>query len=116
MILIVMTLLLIKHFIADFPLQTQEQINNKGKYGNLTGFSHSLQHGMLTAAALWYFTPWALLLAAIDTFTHYHIDWVKMRFGCQDISNKKFWIHLGFDQLMHGLNYIGLIALCLWLK
>lgn len=107
--LLILSLLVIKHFLADFPLQTQEMISNKGKYGNFTGAGHSVIHGLFTCMVFIYATPYFLLFGLVDFLFHYHIDWIKMRFGCQDISNKKFWVHLGLDQLAHYLTYIGLV-------
>ena len=111
--LILMSLLLIKHFLCDFPFQSQKMIKHKGNYGHPAGITHSLIHSQATFMVFLFFSPVSTLLAAIDFITHYHIDWFKMKFGCQDQSTKRFWTHLGLDQLLHGLNYIGLVAIAL---
>jgi hypothetical protein len=104
-----LALLFIKHYIVDFVLQTPEMIASKGTYGDRAGIWHSTQQGIGTfiagciclsspIAALW----WAL----VDGFIHYHIDWAKMKYGCGDITNPRFWNHLGLDQLAHYLTYL----------
>jgi hypothetical protein len=47
-LIILVTLLFTKHFIVDFPLQTQFQSNNKGNYGHLGGVLHAFLHGLGT--------------------------------------------------------------------
>lgn len=105
---IIMTAFIIKHFIADFPLQPPYQWMNKGKYGHPGGLSHAAVHGVFTLAILRYFSM-ALWLAAIDAIIHYHVDWVKMQFKWKP-DNKYFWWLLGADQMIHYLTYIGVIA------
>jgi hypothetical protein len=112
-VLSVLLLLLVKHWYVDFIQQTPEQIKYKGTYGHLKGIEHSLWHGVLTAGVFYFFIPalWAIFLGLVDFLLHYHIDYVKMRYGEQDISKKEFWKHLGLDQLAHQITYILLIAI-----
>jgi hypothetical protein len=110
-ILILLTLLQIKHWLIDFVYQTDDMIQYKGLYGAGAGVEHSFWHGAATVMILMLFTPieWAVILAFVDFIVHYHVDFLKMRYGEQDITNKKFWHHLGFDQMLHQLTYIGII-------
>lgn len=101
----------VKHVVIDYVLQTQEQIHNKGTFGNWAGFTHSLEHGIGTAIVLLVFAPHDSILllfgiAVADIFIHYGIDWTKMNFGCKDMSNKLFWWHLGIDQFSHQVCYL----------
>lgn len=107
---IVLVLLLIKHWYVDFVDQSDVEIAHKGQYFHWLGIRHSFKHGILTAIIFLYFThpAYALLAGLFDTLIHYHIDYMKMRFGSTDIKTKSFWTHLGFDQLLHQLTYIGL--------
>lgn len=114
--LIILFLLQIKHWYVDFVLQDDEQVKGKGIYGNLIGMSHSLDHVagnlcVLFAVSLFYtLSPFVIIaLSLIDGILHYHIDWVKMNFGCRDITNKKFWNHLGLDQMAHQICYLLMI-------
>jgi hypothetical protein len=50
--LLIMTALLIKHYICDFPLQTEFQLKNKGTYWHPGGLQHSMYHGIGTLLAL----------------------------------------------------------------
>ena len=113
--ILILALLLIKHWVFDFVLQTEEQIKHKGTYGNLVGMSHSLTHlvgTFLVVAMVLGFDYWtfALILATIDGILHYHIDWYVRNVdkGTAESSNKRFWFWLGLDQMLHNLVYVGL--------
>lgn len=113
-ILIVLTLLITKHLIVDFPLQTKFQWSNKGTYGHPGGILHCALHGLGTYICLIAFTPIALWMAFVDAVVHYHIDWAKMnlnsRLGWGANTHEQFWWLLGLDQYLHYITYIGLTA------
>jgi hypothetical protein len=114
--LIILTLLVTKHFIVDFPLQTKFQYSNKGTYGHLGGVLHALLHYIGTFSVLIFFVPGytAIILAFVDGVIHYHIDWAKMKLnskmGWGPNSHEQFWWLLGLDQYLHYLTYIGIVA------
>lgn len=111
-IFVLLALLFIKHWVMDFVVQTQAEIANKGTYGNADGIVHSLKHGVGTFAVFCLFVadwPFAVVVGVIDMFIHYHIDWIKMRFGTKDMHTPQFWRQFGLDQLAHALTYIGLV-------
>lgn len=116
-ILILFALLIIKHFLADFVLQTNSMVMEKGTYGAIGGIQHSAIHAGLTALIFLTILTDAstvVLLAFIDGVVHYHIDWAKMNINRRrnlTPADEAFWFWLGLDQLMHYLTYIGLIAL-----
>ncbi len=105
-------LLCIKHWLADFVLQTQTMIQGKGTYGDAAGIVHSMIHGALTAAVFVFIMPSAIFTAIsigiYDMLIHYHIDWAKMQFKAEPNSSK-FWALFGLDQLLHHLTYIGIV-------
>jgi len=105
---LVLLLLLVKHYLFDFVWQTAVMINHKGIYGHPKGIIHSLGHAIGTLLVVFLFLGiwWALLIAVIDGVVHYHIDWTKTKYGCQDINDVRFWNHLGLDQLAHSLTYV----------
>lgn len=113
-VLFLLLALQVKHWYVDFVIQTTAEVNNKGIYGNIEGIKHSAKHliGTLLVFLLIlgpnYIIP-ALIACVIDFVTHYHIDWVKMNYGNRDITNIKFWNHLGLDQMMHHLVYLFLV-------
>lgn len=106
----------IKHFVVDFLLQTPYQYLNKGKYGHAGGILHSAMHCVGTYLCFVWFAPVsAVYLALIDFVAHYHIDWAKVKinthYGLKPDNSEKFWWLLGFDQFLHYVTYVGLVAL-----
>ena len=111
MILLLLWLLIAKHFVADFVLQSDFQVEQKGTYGAVGGIEHAIIHGIMTTLILCCFVEYpasALLLGALDSLVHYHIDYVKARFGTRDPNTKRFWTELGFDQFCHYTFYLWL--------
>lgn len=103
----VLTFLLIKHYLFDFVFQTDRMIQDKSVYGRPWGLAHSLLHGLGTFIVLMiYGIKLALILAVIESLLHYHIDWIKVRWGCRDMEKPAYWNHFGLDQLAHGLTYV----------
>jgi hypothetical protein len=115
-ILIMLALLFVKHWYVDFVNQSIEEVQTKGIYGRWPGICHSLKHGFGTWLVFWITTAepvFALFIGLIDFVLHYHIDWVKMKWGNRDIQNPRFWNHLGLDQLAHYLTYLGLVYIAI---
>lgn len=107
---IILLLFQAKHWYIDFVNQSEEEVKHKGIYFDWRGVKHSVKHGIGTYIILIPFIniEWTLYLAAIDFLIHYHIDWIKMKFGERDISKPAFWAQLGFDQFAHQVTYIFL--------
>lgn len=125
LVLALFGMFVIKHFIADFPLQTIAMVQEKGQYGKFGGIAHSAIHGLFTvmiviiAGAIYdpfYAREYLILsfvLGFIDFVLHYHIDWAKMninRIYKLTPTDNAFWIWLGVDQLLHYLTYILIIG------
>jgi len=116
-ILIILTWLQIKHWVVDFVMQSTDQIARKGIYGDKVGVSHSLEHSIGTLVALLIaslyvsglYAGWIIIAAIFDGVVHYHIDYIKMKFGTKDISMPVFWNQFGLDQMAHQLTYLFLI-------
>lgn len=112
--LLIISLLLTKHFVVDFPLQTKYQWSNKGTYLHPGGILHSGLQGLGTALVFLMFTPWYALFGLMDFLLHYHIDWAKMnlneKLGYGPLTHEKFWWLLGLDQWLHQATYVGLVA------
>jgi hypothetical protein len=105
---LVLLLLFVKHYLFDFVWQTASMIQHKGVYGDFKGIIHSLGHsvGTFIVIVLLMGPIWALIIAVVDGLIHYHVDWIKMNYGENDMSNPQFWNHLGLDQLAHSLTYV----------
>jgi hypothetical protein len=113
-VVLVMFLLQIKHFVADFMLQTDRMVVEKGTYGARYGVYHSLIQAAGTFLALAWIHPGIGLIAGVfDFMVHYHVDWAKMninkKFGYTP-ADHKFWFWLGLDQLAHQLTYVLIIG------
>lgn len=116
-ILALLVLLQIKHWYADFVIQTYMQTVKKGVWLNPIGISHSMDHvwGTLTVLLLFSFFHYIsvtaiLAVSLIEGITHYIIDYVKVRYGCKDNTKPLFWNQFGMDQLAHQLTYVAMIA------
>lgn len=114
MIFWVLVFLAVKHWIADFVLQFEYMVEQKGTYGRRGGLDHAVMHGIGTAVVmavcLQVSSIWpAVILGLLDAVAHYHIDYVKARWGTKNPNEQRFWIELGADQLAHWLFYIWLV-------
>ena len=113
-----MTGLLVKHFLCDFPFQTKKMRDEKGTYLEMGGVHHAFAHGIATAAVfcLLGFKEVAGTMAVLDILIHYHVDYLKMKinkWAKLKPDNQMFWNALGADQLAHGLTYVLLCYLAL---
>ena len=115
-IILLLLLLEIKHWYADFKIQTYAQTVRKGVYQDPIGISHSLDHLIGTLVVLFIFSMFiqpisaglAIALAVLESIAHYHIDWTKVKFGCSDIKSPKYWNHFGLDQMAHRICYLAI--------
>jgi hypothetical protein len=116
-ILLLLLLLQIKHWYSDFKVQTYQQTVKKGIYADPVGISHSLDHIYTSMIVLLVFCFYKVLPAGdivvvsiLEGIIHYHIDWVKVRFGCKDHTQPLFWNQFGLDQLAHQVTYLAMAA------
>ena len=109
---LILILLFLKHFIFDFVLQTKSMILHKGIYGHWYGIKHSLHQGLATILILILLDVQnAIMLGLLEIVAHYHIDWIKTKFGSKDIYTDRFWRELGLDQFAHSITYL-IIIMC----
>jgi len=105
----------IKHFLVDWVFQTEYQAKTKGIYFHIGGIMHSFQHALASFIILSFVDPSkGLILATVDGILHYHIDWIKQNLSSLwklTPSDKRFWIFIGADQLLHQLTYLLMIYL-----
>lgn len=116
-VLVAVAVLMLKHAVADFYLQTPYQHLNKGIYGHPGGIIHSAIHVALTPLVYLVIAPASLLLVlgiALGEFLlHYHIDWLKEQIVHRNgwtAQDSGFWYALGTDQCLHGLTYLALVG------
>lgn len=118
LVLYLMLCFTIKHFIADYILQTPYHLKHKGTYGHPGGLWHSGIHGLGTVLAVLPFykmlgVKTLLIVVAADTVIHYHIDYFKMKLNdwwhATPDTNQYWWL-FGLDQTLHFLTYLALIG------
>ena len=115
-ILFLLLLLQVKHWYADFKIQTYIQTVKKGIYRDWIGISHSVDHIWSTLVVFFVFSLFValdpikiLIVAFFEGIIHYHIDWIKVKFGCKDNTKPLFWNQFGLDQLAHQLTYLVMV-------
>ena len=113
----ILVILQIKHFVCDYPLQNSYQLLNKGTYMHPGGLLHAGLHALFTVPAFLVIAPTLALglgILAGEFVVHYHIDWEKeqvIRRTGWTPAQTHFWWAIGFDQLLHQLTYIVILAL-----
>ncbi|AXQ69940.1 membrane protein [Caulobacter phage CcrSC] len=114
----------VKHFVFDWAYQPPYMWKNKGTFGHWGGIVHSGIHAIWTALILALFAAITLksddavraipLIALAEFVAHYLIDWAKMninrKMGWTATTHHAFWVLTGFDQLLHQLTYVAIIA------
>lgn len=107
----------LKHFIADFVVQTEYQWRNKGTYGHPGGFVHAGIHAagsVLAVLVLGVSAGGLALVLAADFVIHYHLDWCKERFNRQrnlSHTDALYWVSFGVDQFLHQMTYLAILWL-----
>lgn len=116
-ILALLMLFQLKHYYADFVIQTYMQTVKKGVWLHPCGISHSLDHVWTTLVILMVFNfiyPLSIvqimLVGVIEGFIHYMIDFTKVKYGNKDMTKPVFWNQFGLDQLAHQITYIVITA------
>ena len=116
-ILLLLLLFQIKHWYADFKIQTYMQTVKKGVWLDPVGMSHTADHIWTTLVILFLFSfLHPITIAAIVTISvcegiyHYLIDYTKVKYGCKDNTKPLFWNQFGLDQLAHQVSYLAIAA------
>ena len=111
--LVLLLFLQVKHWYADFKIQTYQQTVKKGILGDRVGISHSVDHVWATLIACMLYgifytiSPLVILIVAlVEGVVHYIIDYTKVKYGCKDNTKPLFWNQFGLDQLAHQICYI----------
>jgi Protein of unknown function (DUF3307) len=112
LVLIYLTLLLIKHSIADLMMQGRIPGGDSAKLPlfSYKNFIHSCDHAGLgfVVTVLFAGLELAAVLALAEFAGHYVIDHVKsrIRFGMGwSLKDREFWYLQGVDQIAHTLWY-----------
>ena len=114
--LIVVLLLLVKHYMWDFYYQPPYMWKNKGTFGHPGGLLHAGVHALSTLLIIvwWIGLEDALFLSICEFVIHYAMDFTKMNLnrdmGWACNTHDQFWQLTGFDQLVHQITYIAIAA------
>ena len=112
-VFILLALFGIKHLIADFLMQYEYMLREKGTYGAEGGIHHAALHAAFTLWILVFVVDdanLAIVLSLVDMVAHYHIDWAKQQLNKGlSTADRMFWVWMGADQGLHYLTYIGII-------
>jgi len=111
-----MALFQVKHYAADYLLQSGYMVHNKGRYGHAGGIYHSGIHMLLSIPVLLLVglpLVATLVTVIIEFAAHYHVDWgkeqIQKRLGVDD-RQLRYWQIFGADQLLHQLTYVAILA------
>lgn len=105
----------VKHFVADYLLQSSWIIAGKGYLNRPGGYVHAAVHVVGTAPALIYAGLGGgliVLLLAAEFVIHFAVDHIKAVMGRanpQSPSSARFWASHGADQLAHHLTYSAIL-------
>lgn len=118
MLLLLLTLLILKHLLVDFFWQPEYEWRNKGTCLHFGGISHAIKHIGVTGMILIPFTTPLMVLSMmlLEFVIHYHMDWFKMWWGARkkyDPYHPKFYHWFGIDQYVHTMTYVAIAFLVL---
>ncbi len=107
----------VKHFLADFVLQTGWIARGKDCHNTWVAplLTHVAVHAVATLVIALIVAPHLWWLALVDFGIHFAVDRGKTllgRWGRWSPHDARYWWLFGFDQLLHQLTNIG-IALAL---
>ena len=115
-ILMLLSMLQLKHMFADYFLQTPKMLEGRGTYLHAGRAQHALVHAAGSSICLSIMgTPLGFMLALIvaEWVVHFHIDWGKARYTAakdHGPADAGFWRAAGFDQFLHHMTYVAMIA------
>lgn len=105
----------VKHYAADYLLQTRWMIDGKQSLTALGGYAHAAVHAAGTALVLGFLDVSASTLFTIvsaEFIAHYALDFAKSRYGegySTRETPRRYWAVNGLDQLLHQLTYVAII-------
>ena len=115
LVLLLLAGLEVKHFIADYMLQSGWIISGKGSLAKPGGYVHAGIHAIGSAIvfAIARIPPTAIVeIVAAEFVVHYAFDFAKVYYGHgvdPDSDAGRFWALHGLDQLFHQLTYIVMV-------
>lgn len=117
---LLLILLIVCHFVADYCLPTRQMLAAKASGKRVQYIVlHAGVHAVLMSGVLIAFGTGLRLVAllfAIELVSHFIIDYAKGLMGrcfpaCADVQKKAFWVVYGLDQLSHLLVIVAMVWL-----
>ena len=109
----IMTLLLLKHYLADYVFNPAYEPAEKHIYGSIGSLAHLGMHMLWCFALLIGFLPLGTvaIVTLFDCFVHYHEDYIKTKYlhKRKGLSDKFRRCITGMDQLIHMLTYVAIV-------
>jgi hypothetical protein len=106
--------LMFKHAVADFYLQSTYEYMNKGTTAILAAFQSAIPVALRPLVYLVIAPTLLLSLGAASEFLlNYPIDCLKEQIAHRNgwtAQDRCFWFALGTDQLVRGLTYLVIVA------
>ena len=113
--ILLIALFQIKHWYADFKIQTYMQTVKKGVWLDPIGMTHTRDHMLASLVALLLFSfvhtiqPLTMLaVVAVEGVYHYLVDYIKVKYGSKDSTKPLYWNQFGLDQMAHQMSYLAI--------
>jgi hypothetical protein len=109
----------LKHFIADYLLQTGWMIAGKGSFARPGGYAHAGVHALGSAIVLLIARiplPAVAALVVAEFVVHFLLDHAKVSYSGgidPDEDAQRFWAMHGLDQFLHQVTYVVMIYFAL---
>ncbi|MEH7905107.1 DUF3307 domain-containing protein [Rhizobium laguerreae] len=106
----------VKHFAADYLLQSTWILQGKGDIRHPGGYIHAAIHVAGTLPGLFLFGLDGVSIAVLalgEFLIHFTIDHLKAvhsRRHPAAVTTRPYWAAHGADQLLHHLTYTGILA------
>jgi len=111
--ILLLVLLQIKHWYADFKIQTYMQTVKKGVWLDPIGMTHTRDHMLASLVVLLLFSfihaiaPLTILMVVtLEGIYHYLVDYTKVKYGSKDNTTPLYWNQFGLDQMAHQMSYL----------
>ena len=113
-VLILLSLLQIKHMFADYFLQTPRMLSGRGEYFHLGRAEHAAVHAFGSVIAFFIVgasPAFIAVMAVLEWIVHFNIDWGKARWSERKgygPDEAGFWRAAGLDQALHQFTYLAM--------